>query len=887
MVITIGSIVFSFTAVFSALLFLSSIVLPITVGIISSIVRAAGWTKETKPITNDTSSIPPPSLSSSTTNIRNDNVLSPSGSTTNGTPSSSTNRRIRIEENKYERRSSRLDLHGDLIRPFRAPENNTYTQNRRGSTFGLVSPTPPTIVNSATTGTNSTTTTTTTVPLGITLGNDMIGWYNLMIVVLFTYVVSNAIHACVESIDRHINASSSSSFDSSSTPMIDIIDKRTHSWLYNHSQVLYVCFDISTWFLDRGTTVTNLFIHTPALVRDIFIIFIFYITLTYGIQLTIKYQFLRKRWSIITVQTMAELALFFGPCIYARTSACVSWPVTQRLAFLMEAAVLTMKMHSYFAVNRHLAKEISLGGPGTGEKVLEAAALEAKREREAQESSNGSTTTLPQRSSLLLNPSSPVPSIIPLSPEVPVTPPRTFMSTVYTLFQALNTHIRKESNIEALEAAAHIGRASGTSIGIANILLPSTLHGEGESTTVVPKKNTATTTIPELPLSPVVSRTPGESTAESESTVTASSSVHHPILTMPLSTVQSSIVTTIGTKGIHRNESSSHLRALAWIKHAAETTTGSIQSLIRGKTDEGRTTTLTQIRYPNNITFSDFLNYSLAPTLCYEPNYPRTEMIELAYIVEKLFLATGLIFAGLYLFSNYMAPVLHHINELTLIDALAQLILPTIAVTLILFFVIFECILNACAEITYFADRNYYHDWWNSTSFAEFSRKWNTPVHEFLLRHIFLDTMLRRGASPTTALYLTYIISILVHEFVIWGALGIVTPYLGILSTVQFPLMTLLRLPIFRGRRLGNMFFWAGLMIGLTLILVMYAKEFYQLQENPPPPLSFASIQESTILSFHQGYRSIEEGWITLRTLIVSFIRVSQQVTPYDTNTEL
>jgi sterol O-acyltransferase len=42
-----------------------------------------------------------------------------------------------------------------------------------------------------------------------------------------------------------------------------------------------------------------------------------------------------------------------------------------------------------------------------------------------------------------------------------------------------------------------------------------------------------------------------------------------------------------------------------------------------------------------------------------------------------------------------------------------------------------------------FADRNFYDDWWNSSSFDQFARKWNKPVHEFLLRHVvsFLNVL--------------------------------------------------------------------------------------------------------------------------------------------------
>jgi sterol O-acyltransferase len=45
--------------------------------------------------------------------------------------------------------------------------------------------------------------------------------------------------------------------------------------------------------------------------------------------------------------------------------------------------------------------------------------------------------------------------------------------------------------------------------------------------------------------------------------------------------------------------------------------------------------------------------------------------------------------------------------------------------------------LNALAEITRFADRGFYADWWNSVSWDQFSRDWNRPVYNFLLRHVY------------------------------------------------------------------------------------------------------------------------------------------------------
>ncbi len=51
------------------------------------------------------------------------------------------------------------------------------------------------------------------------------------------------------------------------------------------------------------------------------------------------------------------------------------------------------------------------------------------------------------------------------------------------------------------------------------------------------------------------------------------------------------------------------------------------------------------------------------------------------------------------------------------------MIIPFTLVWIIVFFILFECILNGIAEITFFDDREFYQDWWNSTTFDEFARK--------------------------------------------------------------------------------------------------------------------------------------------------------------------
>jgi hypothetical protein len=55
---------------------------------------------------------------------------------------------------------------------------------------------------------------------------------------------------------------------------------------------------------------------------------------------------------------------------------------------------------------------------------------------------------------------------------------------------------------------------------------------------------------------------------------------------------------------------------------------------------------------------------------------------------------------------------------------------------------------------------------WNSTSWDEFARKWNKPVHTFLLRHVYRPTRNSYRISRSGAMFLTYLLSALAHELV-------------------------------------------------------------------------------------------------------------------------
>ncbi|KAI9684205.1 MAG: hypothetical protein M1829_003475 [Trizodia sp. TS-e1964] len=145
------------------------------------------------------------------------------------------------------------------------------------------------------------------------------------------------------------------------------------------------------------------------------------------------------------------------------------------------------------------------------------------------------------------------------------------------------------------------------------------------------------------------------------------------------------------------------------------------------------TSPLGQVTYPNNLTLYNYVDYVLCPTLCYELEYPRTEGVRFMELFSKVLAIFGCIFLLIVVSEDFILPVmlesafrLENVQILSeagliLAESVSQLLFPFMVTFLLVFLVIFEYVLGAMAEITCFADRHFYSDWWNSTEVAGLS----------------------------------------------------------------------------------------------------------------------------------------------------------------------
>lgn len=159
--------------------------------------------------------------------------------------------------------------------------------------------------------------------------------------------------------------------------------------------------------------------------------------------------------------------------------------------------------------------------------------------------------------------------------------------------------------------------------------------------------------------------------------------------------------------------------------------------------------------------------------MVYQPVYPRTDKIRWSFVAKRCGEVVCLSVFIWFTSAQYATPVLR--NSL---DKIASLDIPSIierllklsTISLIIwlagFFALFQSFLNALAEVTRFADRSFYDEWWNSESLGVYWRTWNKPVYQYFKRHVY-SPMRSRGWSNGAAGLAVFFLSAVLHELLV------------------------------------------------------------------------------------------------------------------------
>ncbi|KAK2412447.1 diacylglycerol O-acyltransferase 1A [Trifolium repens] len=234
--------------------------------------------------------------------------------------------------------------------------------------------------------------------------------------------------------------------------------------------------------------------------------------------------------------------------------------------------------------------------------------------------------------------------------------------------------------------------------------------------------------------------------------------------------------------------------------------------------------------YPYDVSFKSISYFMVAPTLCYQPRYPRSPFIRKGWVLRQL--VKLIIFTGVmgFIIEQYINPIVQNSQHpfkgdlLYAIERVLKLSVPNLYVWLCMFYCFFHLWLNILAELLRFGDREFYKDWWNARTVEEYWRMWNMPVHKWMIRHLYFPC-LRSGIPKGGAVLIAFLVSALFHELCIAVPCHIfkLWAFSGIMFQVPLVIITNYLQNKFSNLMVGNMCFWFTFCIlGQPMCVLLY-----------------------------------------------------------------
>lgn len=237
--------------------------------------------------------------------------------------------------------------------------------------------------------------------------------------------------------------------------------------------------------------------------------------------------------------------------------------------------------------------------------------------------------------------------------------------------------------------------------------------------------------------------------------------------------------------------------------------------------------------YPQNVNFKNLCYFWWAPTLVYQPVYPRTDKIRWPFVFRRAAEVVGLSIVIWIASAQYAAPLLQnsldtmfYLDWVSIIERTLKLSTVSLFCWLCGFFAVFQSFLNGLAEVMRFADREFYGDWWNVSSIRVYWTTWNKPVTNFMRRHVYAP-LVGRGWPPALAQLIVFILSGILHELLVGipthNVIGVA--FMGMMAQIPLIILTdkLQKIKGLRGKVAGNMIFWFSFcIVGQPLAALAY-----------------------------------------------------------------
>ncbi|GJQ87545.1 hypothetical protein Trydic_g4817 [Trypoxylus dichotomus] len=236
-------------------------------------------------------------------------------------------------------------------------------------------------------------------------------------------------------------------------------------------------------------------------------------------------------------------------------------------------------------------------------------------------------------------------------------------------------------------------------------------------------------------------------------------------------------------------------------------------------------------------TITKYLDYNLLPTLVYKDSYPRKKEINIKFAMNRFFEMFCMIWLMSFVYEKHYVNIFQQ-SGLTKIDwthfwsSLFNNYICGAEVLFFLFFVLLHSYYNGMAELTKFADRQFYSDWWTSNDFGEFYRKWHSATQDWLYVYIYKDVKDHITPNSNVLPKLAVIfVSAVIHEYIILVILEQMFPmmFLFMIVSTTPSMFCKVKDPRF------NILFHLNYGIAMNLLVHFYLMEHYTTLNCPPP----------------------------------------------------
>jgi len=250
---------------------------------------------------------------------------------------------------------------------------------------------------------------------------------------------------------------------------------------------------------------------------------------------------------------------------------------------------------------------------------------------------------------------------------------------------------------------------------------------------------------------------------------------------------------------------------------------------------------------PRVASFSQYVYFLVAPTLVYRDHYPRNKNS----INWKNVVAYGLQFTMLCIVCQELFmeqyPKSFKIGDLVLTYVKMILLSP------VMYFLgsltILHAWFNLTAELTRFADREFYLSWWSAVGYTEWYRLWNVPIHDFTTTYIYKS--LKPHVHRAVAGLVVFVLSAFMHDLIIGFTMGFFLPVFLLLFAVVGGIVfaTGVKFPV----SLTFIFHCVGYVIYMGVYYLELGARYYC---RPEKDLPFLALQMFHCFQVHNGVTS-------------------------------